>query len=261
MSDPLKLSVSKTKVWNACKKQYEFNYILRLPKTDKDFHLFGKILHKALEEFHLAYINGCLLAPNEAMSAAWKKAKDKYASRMTPEALKECKDILTDYLLLVSKKPRSFLTNVLAAEQEFKLNLSDTVILNGFIDKVETDDDGMIHISDYKSTKNKKYLKDDWFQLLTYAFIIMQQKPNLEKVRCSYILLRHDFEYLTKEITREEAMTVKDTYLAYGLDIDNATEYPATTSQLCRHCDFLQSCSEGLAATFGEQTTHGEINW
>jgi ATP-dependent helicase/DNAse subunit B len=261
MPEPLKLSVSKTKTWNNCKKQYEFNYILRLPKVDKDYHLFGKILHLALEEFHLAYIKGWLLTLNEAMSAAWKKAKVKYADRMTPEALKECHQILASYLNLVASKPKTFLTNVLSVEQPFNFPLSDNIILNGFIDKVQLDNDGLIHISDYKSTKNKKYLKDDWFQLLTYAFVIMNEKPDIEKVRVSYILLRHDFEAISKEITREEAMKVKEQYIRYANDIESATEYPATTSRLCLHCDFLQSCPNGLEATFGEQTTHGEINW
>jgi putative RecB family exonuclease len=261
MSSPLKLSVSKIKCFSHCLKQYEFNYILRLPKVDREYHLFGKFLHLALEEFHRAYIKGWLLSSNEAMSVGWKAAKAKYADRMTSEALKECKEILSNYLKLVSERPKTFLTNVLSAEQEFNFPLSDKVILNGFIDKVQVDDDGMTHISDYKSTKNKKYLKDDWFQLLTYAFVIMNEKPDLEKVRVSYILLRHDFEAISKEITREEAMTVKDDYIRYAADIEATVEFPATTSRLCLYCDFLQTCESGKEAMFGEQTTHGEINW
>lgn len=260
MSNPLKLSVSKCKVFSSCRKKYEFNYVIKLPKVDRDYHIFGKCLHKALEDFHQMYINGWLLGSSEAMKIAWKTAKTEYASRMTSEAIKECFDILSGYLKLVSEKPKSFLTGVVSAEQAFDFPLADNVILNGFIDKVQIEDDGVLLISDYKSTKNKKYLQDDWFQLQTYAFVIMSQRPELKKVRAAYTMLRHNFENITKEITREEAMAVKDQYLAYAADINSATEYPATTSALCRMCDFIDHCKEGQAAVYGPQQ-YGEIKW
>jgi ATP-dependent helicase/DNAse subunit B len=261
MPDPLKLSVSKTKTWSSCRKQYEFNYILKLPRKDKDYHIFGKAIHLALESFHHAYIKGSVLPPHTEMFNAWKVAKAKYASLMTKEALKECFDILAYYLEWVGKRPKDFTSKVLATEEAFSFPLTDKVILNGYIDKINIDDDGLTHISDYKSTKNKKYLMDDWFQLLTYAFVVMTNKPDLEKVRVSYILLRHDFEHISKEVSREEVMTVKQTYLDYAADIEKTTVYEANPTPLCRTCDFLQECSDGKKFIFGAKQSHGQIEW
>ncbi len=227
---------------------------------ERDFHIFGKCLHRALELFHQAYITGWLLSSAEAMSQSWKAAKAEYASKMTSAAIKECHEILTDYLKLVSEKPKTFLTNVIATEQPFDFQLTESVVLNGFIDKVQIDEDGTLLISDYKSTKNKKYLLDDWFQLLTYAFVKMTQQPELETVRASYVLLRHNFEPITKEITRQEAMAVKDQYITYAADIESTKEYPATTSQLCRYCSFIDVCREGKEAIFGKEQ-YGEMKW
>ena len=257
---PLKLSVSKTKCWNACKKQFQFNYILHLPKVERDYHVFGKFVHKALEEFHQLYIKGWLLPANEAMSTAFKLAKEEFASQMKPEAIKEGFDILCKYLNLVAHKPPNYMSQVISTEEAFNFELTDRIILNGFIDKVNTDDDGLVHISDYKTTKDKRYLKDDWFQLMTYAFVAMHNKPDMEKVRVSYVMLRHDFEEISKEVSREEAETVRQAYIDYARDIESADEYPANVGPLCRFCDFLEHCGPGMKSV-GKEVRHGEIDY
>jgi putative RecB family exonuclease len=259
-TQPLKLSVSKSKTWSHCKKQFQYSYIIKLPKVDRDYHLFGKILHKALEDFHQLYIKGWLLPANEAMKVSFQAAKAEFANKMTPEAVKDAFDILCQYLKMVASKPPTYLTNVKSTEEAFNFPLTDDIILNGFIDKIEIDPDGLLHISDYKSTKDKRYLKDDWFQLLTYAFVIMTRQPELEQVRVSYVLLRHDFERISRVVSREEVMAIKERYLAYAADIVNAKEYPANPTRLCGWCDFLDHCVEGKRVV-GKQTTHGEIDW
>jgi ATP-dependent helicase/DNAse subunit B len=261
MRDPLKLSVSKTKTFSSCAKQYEYRYVIKLKKPDKDYHTFGKCLHKALEDFHQAYVKGSLLLPHEEMFNAWKNAKAQYATQMTKEALKECFDILSSYLKWVSKRSPDFNAKVLSTEEAFSFPLTDNIILNGYIDKINIDNDGVLHISDYKSTKNKKYLKDDWFQLLTYAYVVMTNKPELDKVRVSYILLRHDFEHISKEVSRDEVMAVKQTYLDYARDIEQTMVYEANPTFMCKFCDYIEECSDGQKFIFGKQQTHGQIDW
>jgi RecB family exonuclease len=257
---PLKLSVSKIKTFDQCAKKFHFTYILKMPRKEQDFHVFGKLLHKALEDFHQLYIKGWLLPANEAMKVAWQAAKAEFADKMTPQAIKDAFDILSKYLKLVASNPPTYLTNVLSTEEPFNFELTNNIILNGVIDKVSTDDDGMVHISDYKSTKDKRYLKDDWFQLMTYAFVVMHNKPEIERVRVSYVLLRHDFEHISKEVSREEAEAVKGEYERFAADIENEKEYQATVSNLCRWCDHLEICPQGLKS-IGKEVRHGEIDW
>jgi ATP-dependent helicase/DNAse subunit B len=52
----LSLSVSKAKTFDDCKAKYKFCYIQKLPRIDRDFHIFGKFLHSTLESFHKTII-------------------------------------------------------------------------------------------------------------------------------------------------------------------------------------------------------------
>ena len=264
----LRISVSKAKTFHQCKNQFKFNYIDKLPKITRDYHVLGTFCHKVLEDFHKSYINGSIKPFNEELTVAWKAACEESKKNLTPEIKAEARTMMNGYLDRISKqKANGTLEKVLGVEDNFKIDLDEKVLLNGMIDRVQQDSDGMLHIADYKSTKNKKYLKDDFFQLLTYSYVILSENPELEKVRASYILLRHDFEYITKVFTREEAMKVKDIFLQYYEDMNAETEYPANPTMLCHWCDYLEYCEEGQvidAQKFGQKIDNskfGEVKW
>lgn len=253
-----KLSVSKTKTFLECQARYRYAYVLKLPQKDNTFTIFGKFCHKVLEDFHLAYMNGSQEKYNITMSEAFRNALKEY--KLTPEMKKECWDIINEYLQIVTEhKKKNISANVLACEQRFEFNITDDLILNGAIDRIQMDDDGVIHVGDYKTVKNKKYLKDNELQLLTYAYyILFVAYPDAQKVRCSYILLRHNFEYITYEYSREEVAKVKDLYINYTQDILKETEWKTTVSGLCAFCPFLNQCEDGQKKA---NIYNGEVTW
>lgn len=259
MSYELKLSVSKTKTFLQCKAKYKFGYIEKLPRKDWDFHITGKFCHKILEDFHGAYLNGSQDPYNLTMSKAWKSAIESYKLSMTPEMKKECWKIIDQYLQIVSiDKKNNLSANVIACEKDFAINIKDKVLLNGMIDRVQIDADNVIHVCDYKTSKSKKYQKDDFFQLLTYAYVILSENPDIEKVRASYIMLKLDFEYITTEFTVPQILAIEDDYLKYADQILTEKEYPATPTGLCNFCDYLNSCPEGKSKSFN-QNVYGEV--
>lgn len=259
--EELKLSVSKTKTFLDCKKKFNFAYIQKLPRKDWEFHIFGKFCHQVLEIFHQAYIDGSQEPYNKVMSKSFKIAWEAFKDKMNAEMRKECFDIIHEYLKLISSDKKNNITaNVLKVEYPFNFYINDKIILNGMIDRIQLDDDGIIHVADYKTTKNKKYLKDDFFQLLTYAYVILLDKPDTKKIRASYILLRHNFEYITTEFDVDEILAIKDKYIKYAEDIISETEYKANPTGLCRFCDYLNLCVEGKEKT-GGSGTFGEMNW
>lgn len=261
MSNPLRLSVSKTKTFLDCKKKFEYTYIQKLPRKDWDFHIFGKFCHKVLEEFHLTYINGSQEPYNKIMGEAFKSALAEYKLKMTPEMRKDCWGIIDEYLKIVSfDKKNNLSANVIACEKNFEFPVDDKIILNGMIDRIQLDADNVIHVCDYKTVKNKKYLKNDFFQLLTYAYVIVSEDPSIEKVRASYILLRHNFEYITTEFLVEDIMKIKEQYLEYARQIVTETEFKPNPTVLCNFCDFLNVCPEGKTKAFN-QNVYGEVNW
>lgn len=263
----LKISVSKAKTFKHCKKQFKFSYIDKLPKITRDYHVLGTFCHAVLEFFHQAYINGSKLPFNEELTIAWKKAIQD-TKGITTEIKKEARPMIDAYLKKISKeKSDGHIDHVLACEKNFKVYLEDKVLLNGMIDRIQQDDDNILHVADYKTTKNKKYLKNDWFQLLTYCFVMLADNPDLQIVRASYILLRHNFEYITKDFTRDEILKVKDEFLKLHEQISKETEYAANPTALCEYCDYLVSgnCEEGQEYVNNNQRkdskAFGAVGW
>ena len=256
----LRLSVSKCKIFSDCKKKYEFSYVLKYPQKDEDYHILGKFCHKILEDFHNAYINGSHEPYNQIMSLAFKNACVEYKSRLTLEMKKECWNLIDKYLKSVTNDKKNNLSaNVIACEKSFSLPIIDNIVLNGVIDRIQIDSDDVIHVGDYKTTKNKKYLKEDWFQLKTYAYTILLENPDLKKIRASYILLRHDYEYLTTEFTADEILQVKDKYIEYAKNIRQEKDFEPNPTFLCNWCPFLEHCEPGKLKTkpelkYGETT-------
>src|ERR1019366_6381085 len=255
----LRLSVSKTKTYSACKKQFHYSYILKLPRKEMDYHTLGKSIHAILEYFHQSLLDGSKEAHNRLMSLAFKKVQQEYKDKLTPEMTREVYDMIAQYLTF----KKHLIANVLSVEKNFALNIGTEerpIVLNGMIDRVQLDEDGVLHVVDYKSSKSDRYLKNDLFQLLVYAYILLTENPELEKVRGSYLMLRHDFRLITKEFAKEEILTIKDKILKYAEDITNETEYPANPTVLCGWCPFLELCVEGQAKV-NRKIKHGEVQY
>jgi len=261
MSNEFRLSVSKTKTFLDCKAKYRYTYIDKLPRKTWDFHTIGKFCHKVLEDFHNTYINGSLEPYNKVMTQAFKDAVNEYRDELTPEMKKECWTMIDQYLRIVTSNKRNNLTaNVLACEKNFELLVGGKVILNGMIDRIQLDDDDVLHVCDYKTSKNKKYLKDDFFQLLTYAYVIVSEDPSIKKVRASYIMLRHNYEYITAEFKKSEIIKIADKYIEYADQILNEKDFKPKPSNLCRFCDHVNICPEGRKMA-DPTSIYGEVNW
>jgi len=258
----LKLSVSKCKTFQDCKKKFEFAYVIKLPRKEFHFHAFGKVCHQILEDFHNIYIKGCNDPYHITMTNVYRAVIKDNQEKMTKEMRAEAWDIINKYLkLIMSPNGRKIVKGVLACEKGFELLINnEKVLLNGSIDRVDVDDDGILTVIDYKTTKNKKYIKDDYFQLLTYAYTLLCEDPTIQKVRAAYVLLRHNFERISFEFTREEILGIEDKYIAYAQGILSEKEYAPTPTMLCQYCDFLSSCTTGKAKV-SPSTVFGEVSW
>lgn len=240
----LALSVSKVKTFDSCKAKYRYCYIEKLPRKEWHFHVFGKFLHQILEDFHNELMEDSNLDFEILMNKCFKESIKKYKS-LTKSQIDDAFKIIQEYLsqLKVQKNEKS-LPDILAIEKSFFIDLGGKVLLNGYIDRIQVDPDQVLHVADYKTTKDKKYLTD-YFQLLTYAFALMLEDPELEKIRTSYVLLRHGFEYITKEYTRKEVMKVGDKFIKYAENIGTEKLWRPEPQFLCKYCDYLDVCNEG----------------
>lgn len=261
----LALSVSKVKTFDGCKAKYRFSYIEKMPKKDWEFLTFGKFLHEVLERFYKKIIADTektaktAKTANVILSIAWKEAYLEWKSKLTSSQIQEAKEICNLFLkdLATSKNPPT----ILNVEKSFNIDIDGKVLLNGFIDRVQMDNDEVIHVADYKTTKDKRYLKNDYFQLQTYAFVMCLEDPSLKKVRTSYILLRHGFQSIVKEFERDEIMKSEQIFLDYADKISKEKLFRPNPTRLCNYCDFVNLCEPGLKITGKDNLKYGIDTW
>ncbi len=258
-----RLSVSKSKTFADCKKKFKYSYILKLPKKEQDFHIYGKFVHRVMELFHLHYIEGGSDAQHVVMGQAFKASLEEFKTQLTKEQKLEAKESCTAYLKRLSEEDPAKVPNIYGAEKDFNIALRDDVTLLGVIDRIQIDHDGIHHVVDYKTTKNKKYLKNDWFQLLAYAYVLHVQDPSITRVRGSYVLIRHGFEYITETFELPEILKIKDKFLAYADGMNEEKLWRANPTILCSWCDFLMECDEGkdIVSQRFPSKVYGEVKW
>jgi len=271
MEDIFKISVSKAKTFDSCKAKYKFNYIDKLPKKTWAHHILGNLVHVTLENFHKYYIyikaNDIKnYEPfNKVMTNAFKDACIKYEGNITPETYSQAREMLLKYLdkINIDTKSSNGLPNVIAVEQDFAINIQNKVLLNGAIDRIELEPNDVYHVCDYKTTKDKKYLKNDFFQLLVYAYVIKKIYPQAKKVKGSYIMLRHDFERFTQEFTDAQILSVEKKITDLYSDILEEKLWRAQPTMLCSYCDFMENCDEGkkLVYPHGTPSINPEMSW
>jgi CRISPR/Cas system-associated exonuclease Cas4 (RecB family) len=224
--------------------------------------VFGQFAHSSLEFFHDFIKDGDIRPSNEIMTESFKLAAKEHDNATTAQK-KEIWSMMNAYLnKMAQEQSDDVWPEITEVEDNFYIDIDGKVLLNGFIDRVQVDSDGVLHVADYKTTKNKSYLKNDFLQLQTYAYVKCLQDPSLERVRVSYILLRHDFEAITKEYTRKQVMKIEDKFLKFAEDIGKEKLWRPSTSKLCRFCDFLENCDEGKAEIHkGVSVKYGALDW
>jgi len=239
----LKLSASSMKTFDQCPKKYFYNYIAREPRKQWDHFDLGNLCHKTLEIFHEIYMTegargGSL---SSLMSHSFTEARKDFL-RTKGDIIAEAKKLVQNYLKYVSQNG---MPHVKGVETSFKLNITDDILVRGFLDRVDIlPTNGIFHIVDYKTTKNKRYLEP--FQLLIYGLWLISEYPDVETFKASYVLLRHNSTSKSYEFNREDIDKVKKKILTFADSIRNCGEednWVPITGPLCNWCDFKQICS------------------
>lgn len=237
----LKLSASSMKTFEQCPKKYYYNYIAKEERKQWDHFDLGNLCHKALEIFHLIYMEEgtSKKSLSKLMSHSFAEARKDFEG-VNNTIIAEAKDLIQDYLKKVSSNGMPMVKGV---ETEFKFNVDSDVLIRGFLDRIDILKDGRFHIVDYKTTKNARYL--DPFQLLIYGMWLKQEYPSLEQFKASYILLRHGAKLKSYEFNSEDIEKCRKKVLAYAAKINASKkedEWTPVPGPLCNWCDFKKIC-------------------
>ncbi len=257
------VSYSKISTYKNCPKQYKFAYKDKLPRLEKPYTIFGQFCHEVLERFHKFYLdtNNKDVPFEDTMKVSFYAAKDVWAKKITKEQLVEAYDILFLYLTQLIEQPKEEATKVVAVEKKIWLRIDDTLVLHGYIDRVQVDNDGVIHVVDYKTTKDPKYLKDRT-QLLLYCYSLFMENSKLLVIRASYMLLKHKMRLLAQDHSMQELIDTKNSFVATWNTIADDKLYRASPIYFrCKMCDFIGHCKEGQRLIFGGSKNSGKTSW
>ncbi len=236
------LSASRVKTYQQCPRRYYYSYLEKLPKKDWPHFDLGTLAHGVLEHFHETIRSDAddKSGLKKLMKNAFQKQRASMEKNKTisPEILLEARDLLKEYL--DSLESKGIGSKILSLEESFNLPLNDDFNIRGFVDRLDLDSDGIYHIKDYKTNKNKRYMEP--FQLQTYGIFLLDKFPDIDYFRGSYIMLRFGGEHISYEFNREDVDKIRTNLIEYGDRITKEERWITKTTKLCDWCDFKEPC-------------------
>lgn len=232
----LKLSASSVKTYESCPLKYYWTYIDKKPKKQWDHFTLGNFCHKILENFHSDLIENPGLDKKLLMKKYFEEAMVVF--KMKQPALVEAKEMLVNYLKYFNENP----SNVLSVEKSFNFNINENILIRGFIDRLDIDDNGMYHIIDYKTSKDGRYMTP--FQLKVYG-IWLRKEYGVENYKGSYIMLRNSSQPISYSFTSKDIDECEQEIINYAEKIKESTtiqNWQPLPTFLCKFCDFYDIC-------------------
>jgi putative RecB family exonuclease len=251
------LSVSAINDYLECSLSYKFGRVDGIaPEYTADAQLFGSCIHKALEAFHLAKMNGHKISLEDLIqrfSTPWHELTHhtpnlRFKAGESKETLLQSgKEILTAYYRELP--PDHF--QVLGTELPFSFPIDGLPVpLIGVMDWVEKDDGGNIIITDFKTSSHAYSLDeiDRSLQLTVYYLAARNHgfanQEILLRFDCLIKTKKPKFEqYYTIRTEVDERRTVKKIKQVWE-SIQKGIFIPHDTSWKCGYCAYKQHCDE-----------------
>lgn len=247
MSDmPKPLSPSAITKFRECPQKYKLSYIDKVKEPPSwQMHL-GSFVHEVLEHLYKQS------ARNRNSETLRKLAAKLWVENDWPKKIEELSELLGSQ---ADFKRAAFeaMTNLWALEDpstveldHMELEVAATISgiqLYGVIDRVASDPDGSVVISDYKTGKipDPRFNSDDqkWFQLLLYAAMYEASTGKRAKKLEYYYLakkVKHELE-----VSSELLQVAKEVVVSVRRGIDDASssrEFSCNVTNLCNWCHY-----------------------
>lgn len=232
------LSASSIKVYEKCPREYYYKHVEKL-KVEKQVqpHLeLGNFTHEVLDFFHKRLMKDSSLDKKILMSSLCKELVSKY--KLDNKNKKKAKDMLATYLESLDKDG---MPNVVESEKGFKINIGNNINLVGYIDRIdlEGESDKKFNLNDYKSGKSKHL---DEFQLLVYGLYLLDEDPDVERFKGTYIVLSEDCKKIPYNFTRTDLDKVRKHIYNVADSIREDKTWEPKPQFLCKYCDFKEVC-------------------
>tara|TARA_R110000803_G_scaffold141188_1_gene207672 strand:- start:281 stop:1138 length:858 start_codon:yes stop_codon:yes gene_type:complete len=234
-----KISPSKLKTYNECKKKYQFKYVDYLrgiynENSNTDALQYGSYVHKIFEL-------GTKLETIEELQALAGELRDNYTFSKVKE--KNLQVILENFFEL-NKKLETTISN----EMVFEMDITDDFKINGIIDRVVKGKTGKYLVIDYK-TSRRPTPKHELFsdpQMLMYAFAVSKQF----NVPIEDVAVAHYYPHLDKLVSVTFGRTQMSVFLRglkekiWEIRKKKKMQLNPTPNQFCNWCQHKDLCPE-----------------
>jgi putative RecB family exonuclease len=240
-SGRLRLSFTRVDTFEQCPRRFRYQYIDGLPQAPAPQLSFGSSLHATLEWLYdrkhpvLPTLDDTL----QALYDRWEK--EGYVDSERSEQLsayEHARRILTD---LHARIQREGFRLPAAVEAWFELPFPDDVVVVGAIDRIDVDEDGSLHVIDYKTNRRartRSQVKGS-LQLAIYALATRELYGRLPRS----VALDFVVPGVTVTVPIEELdLDSVPARLAAVAERIRAGEDTPTPNRLCDWCDFRDIC-------------------
>ncbi len=241
----LKLSPYAIGIYEQCPRRYRHQYVERLIQQYRKpwpWLTMGANIHAALAQF-LSVVpvkERTTETIEKLLRDKWRRGRQGFADDEQEREFGE--RALAQLRWFANTQPVD--VQPLMIERFHEAPVGERLVLRGKIDRVDRDEDGALHVIDYKTGKVPE--NPDTFQLLQYA-VILPRILDLPVARASYLYLGGG-EWRTFSIDPADVDKTRGAVLSIAGRIERETEYRPAVGPLCRYCDFLEICEAGREA-------------
>jgi|GEM_PF-755341 len=262
------LSVSRLRRYEECPLAFYYQYVDKpepaLDAARGEPAEFGTVLHDALERtyqwimdeehegvfpeaellefFRLAWIDSGLVGVG--LYQEGREILRRYATDVGRVDHMRTLSVEREFNLLVGPPAHGFKGCRLidASEKARWAEDADHFVINGFMDRVDKPEPGIVEIIDYKSGRllfSKEELADD-LQMSVYALVAQCLYPWATEIRMSFHMLRHGLRQMTVR-TAEDLESARQYVLALGTRTEKGPYKPKLNTH-CGTCDHRARC-------------------
>jgi putative RecB family exonuclease len=249
----IRLSFSRIDLYTTCPRSFRYRYVDRLPSRPSRHLSFGSSVHAALEAFHDQALpeHPPLEVLLEALYEHWDASG--FADLPREEQVRSyrhAQDVLRRYHARGPLDGR----RVVATEAWFEVPFAYEAVVVGSIDRVDVDDDGDLHVIDYKTSRRARPRTEvaRSLQLSLYALACQHLYGRLPAtVALDFVVPGVTVAVGLDELDLDAARrAVLETAAAI-----RAERFPVTPNRLCDWCDHRAVCpawSPDSEAVYGE---------